>query len=215
MKQISKLLLLVFLACGLHIQAYAQVPELENRGMELSEEDKAEFQQRIADLVKEFQGYLTKIANDKNAPDIRQSAKKAALNLFIGKGESYQFEEIDGSYTSYDPVKMWTSSKYNNRVRAQRMTTYLDNLYALGNRYIIKIQSVDAVRVDNINSVGNGRYVAMAYFVQKYYRYTKDGQLIYTDETTKKVKIYINPIEVGDGIVWKPYMGDVYVVETR
>lgn len=215
MKHISKLVLLVFLLCGLHIQVYSQVSKTENRGMELNEEDKAEFQQRISDLVKEFQGYLTKIANNENSSDIRQSAKKAALNLFIGKGESYKFEEIDGSYTTYDPVKMWTSSKYNNRVRNQRMTSYLDNLYALGNGYIIKIQSVDAVRVDNINSVGNGRYVAMAYFVQKYYRYTKDGKLIYTDETTKKVKIYINPVEVGDGIVWKPYMGDVYVVGTK
>lgn len=215
MKNLSKVLLLLFFACGMQLQAYSQTPVVGERGMELSQEDKLEFQQRIADLVKEFQGYLTKIANDKNEDVTRLSARKAALNLFIGKGEAYNFEEVDGSMTHYDPVKMWTSSKYNSRVRSQLMTSYLDNLYQLGNRYIIKIQSVDAVRVDNITAVGNGKYVAMAYFVQKYYRYTRDGKLIYTDETTKKVKIYINPIEVGDGIVWKPYMGDVYVVSTR
>ena len=215
MKQITKLLLLVLFACGMHLQAYSQSTDAIERGMQLSEEDKQEFQQRIADLVKEFQGYLTKIANDTNGYEVRQSAKKSALNLFIGKGASYSMEEVDGRMKQYDPVKMWTSSKYNSRLRSQLMTSYLNNLYQLGNAFIIKIQSVDAVRVDNINQLPNGRYVAMAYFVQKYSRYTKDGRLIYSDETTKKVKVFINPVEVGDGIVWKAYMGDVYVVETK
>lgn len=215
MKTIAKLLLFVVLACGMCQQSYAQTPDMTDRGMQLSEEEKEEFQQRIVDLVTEFQGYLEKIANSKNGNTVRQSAMKSALNLFIGKGASYTLEGVDGHSTTYDPVKMWTSSKYNSRLRSQFMTSYLNNLIQLGNTYIIKIQGTDVVRVDNINQLANGRYAAVAYFVQKYYRYSKEGRLLYSDETTKKVQIYINPVEVGDGIVWKAYMGDVYVVDTK
>lgn len=181
----------------------------------LTEEDKQEFQQRIKDNILEFQGYLAKIANDRNEPNVRDNAIKAALNLYIGKGNSYSTLDDWGNEVYHDPVRMYTSSKYSNRTRPQWMKAYLANLKALGERYIIKIQTADAVRVDNITPAAGGRYIAVAYFVQKYYRYSRDGQLIYSDETTKKVKVYIDPIEVGDGVIWKALLGDVYVVSTK
>ena len=177
----------------------------------LSEQDKMEFQQRVKDNILEFQSYLSKIANDRNDISVRNNAITAALNLFIEKGRPYT--TVDGK--QHDAVKMYTSSKYSKRSRPQLMTAYLQNLKNLGEKYIITVQTADAVRVDNITPVAGGRYEAMAYFVQKYIRQGKDGHLIYSDETTKKVKIFINPVEVGDGIVWRAFLGDVYVVSTR
>lgn len=194
------------ISCGLTAQ---------NLNATLSEQDKLEFQQRIKDNVMEFQGYLSKIANDKNDLSVRNNAVTAALNLYIGKGNPYATLDDWGNETYHSAVKMYTSSKYSKRQRAQAMSAYLENLKALGEKYIIRVETADAVRVDNITPAAGGRYMAVAYFVQKYYRYTRDGQLIYSDETTKKVKVYIDPIQVGDGVVWKALLGDVYVVSTR
>ena len=181
----------------------------------LSEQDKLEFQERIKDNIMEFQGYLAKIENDQNESSVRDNAIRSALNLYIGKGQSYTIMDDWGNVEQHPAVRMFISSKYSRRSRPQPMSAYLTNLKALGEKYIIRVQSSDAVRVDNITPTTDGRYVAIAYFVQKYYRYTKEGKLLYEDETTKKVKVYIDPIQVGDGIVWKALLGDVYVVSTR
>lgn len=209
MKTINKSILLLALFC------FCITTNAQRLHSTLTEEDKLEFQERIKDNIKEFQGYLAKIANDNNDVIVRDNAIKAALNLYIGKGQPYNTLDDWGNEIGHEPVKMYTSSKYSKHVRPQFMSAYLKNLKSLGERYIIKIQTADAVRVDNITPTSGGRYVAVAYFVQKYYRYSRDGQLIYTDETTKKVKVYIDPIQVGDGTIWKALLGDVYVVSTR
>ena len=205
-KCICVLLCLCTISCTLNAQGLNAI---------LSEQDKQEFQQRIKDNVMEFQGYLSKIANDKNDLSVRNNAIRAALNLYIGKGKPYTSLDDWGNETNHDAVKMYTSSKYSKRLRPQPMSAYLENLKLLGEKYLIRVETADAVRVDNITPAAGGRYVAVAYFVQKYYRYTRDGQLIYVDETTKKVKVYIDPIQVGNGVVWKALLGDVYVVSTR
>ncbi len=59
----------------------------------------------------------------------------------------------------------------------------------------------------------------MAYFCQKFVGY-RDGRVIYSDVTTKKVSVYIEAIEIPmpDGStqkIWNALLGDIYVVSTE
>lgn len=77
----------------------------------------------------------------------------------------------------------------------------------------VVLQSADIVRVDNINKVSDGHYEAMAYFVQKYIAY-RDGKVVYSDITKKKIKVYIEALEIPGGVIWDAKLGDVYVTAT-
>ena len=95
------------------------------------------------------------------------------------------------------------------------MKKYLWNQYNNVHKYgKVVIQSADVVRVDNIHKVSEGHYEAMACFVQKYIAF-KDGRVIYSDITSKKVKVYIEALEIPGGVIWDAKLGDVYVTSTR
>ena len=96
------------------------------------------------------------------------------------------------------------------------MKKYLWNQYTNVHRYgKVKIESADVVRVDNINKVSDGHYEAMAYFCQRYIAYNEGGSVVYSDITTKKIKIYIDALEIPGGVIWEAKLGDVYVTATE
>ena len=183
---------------------------------DLTEDDKIELQHRVKLKVEEFQGYLSDIVNTKLTNTQRKESIQAALDLFIGKGKSYTVENEYGETENRNPVRMQVSSINNDRRRWLPMTKYLSNQYENVHRYgKVEIESADAVRVDNIRKVGDGQYMAVAYFCQKYVGY-RDGRRVYgPDITGKKVIVYISAIETPIGTVWDAKLGDVYVTSTK
>lgn len=181
---------------------------------DLTEEDKTELQVRVKMKVDEFQQYLSDIVNTNLSNNQRRNSITAALALFIGKGEAYTITDEYGETVYKNPVRMQISSINNDRKRWLPMTKYLENQYNNVHRYgRVVIESADAVRVDNIHKVADGRYQAVAYFCQKYIAY-REGRPVYGDVTSKKVIVYISAIDTPYGYVWDAKLGDVYVTST-
>ena len=200
-------LLFTFALLSISLNTFAQ--------HELSEEDKVELQNRVKLKVEEFQGYLSDIVNTKLSDNQRKNQITAALALFIGKGQDYTVVNEYGERENRKAVRMQLSS-LNGSTRWLAMTKYLNNQSSNVHKYRkVVIQSADAVRVDNIHKTADGKYEAVAYFCQKYVAF-RASRIVYSDVTSKKVKVYVDAIEIpGGGVVWDAKLGDVYVTSTN
>lgn len=184
----------------------------------LSDEDKGELQIRVKQKIEDFQMHLGIIASKAGVSENSKNAATAsALELFIGKGQSYEYTDDYGNRKTHEPVKMQTSNRYKT-YPPKLMTQYLRSLRNLTYTKVV-IEAADAVRVDNIFETNDGKYEAIAYFSQKFCGY-RDGRLVYNDVTEKKVKIYVEkeviPTPTGeDQIIWQVLLGDIYVLNTH
>ena len=181
--------------------------------IDLTEEQKDEMGHRVKQKLEAFLLNLPYVANGDR--EVQDEATKATLALFIGKGGPYTMYDAYDNPTPSNGVTMQTASTRKNRYgkptynRPVLMTRYLNNLRGLPYSKV-EITQVGAIRVDNINKVGDGRYQAIAHFCQDFSGY-RDGQLIYHDRTTKSVKIYVEWIDDGGAGTWQVLLGDMRV----
>lgn len=190
--------------------------QAENRGEpKLTDEEKQEFSTRIKQKIEDFQTHLGIISSRESSQNTVNTAVKECLKLFIGKGEKYTTTDAYGNKIENDPVTIQVTSKRGS-IRTNTVKGYLTTLAKNLNKMYTKVNitSSDAVRVDNIHETGDGRYECVAYFFQKFEGY-RDGRLIYTDVTTKKVRVYLDQIEGPIGKTWSIALGDISAVETR
>lgn len=187
---------------------------------ELSSSDKEALQRRVKDKVDEFQFYLGQLADKgSTSSNVKENAYNLSLKLFMGECENYNIYDSDlGKNVSKSAVRMEISSKHRSTKSRTLMKRYLNNLRNNMSYSQIEITDVDIVRVDNIYPVGD-HYECMAYFCQKYVGY-RDGRVVYSDVTTKKVKVYIQAIQIPKAngateIIWNALLGDIYVIETK
>ena len=188
---------------------------------ELTDAQKVEFQNRVKQKVEEFQNALSNIVNVDLRDDIRKENVTNLLKLFMGEGEPYDYydEEADTRVHSTG-VKMQTSSIYKTNNQSQKLKRYIYKLYnpETGKSSLpytkIEIESASAVRVDNIEKVGD-HYECVAYFSQKFIGY-RDGKVWYSDKTSKKIRCYINHIDLPTGKrIFDAKLGDIYVLSTK
>lgn len=208
MKTSKSIYILLFLLTLCSNTAFAQ--------NDLTEEDKEELQERVKQKVEEFQGYLSDIVNTELSDNRRRSSIQSALALFIGKGKPYSVENDYGEKVLRKAVRMQLSSVNRKSLRWLYMTKYLNNQYNNVHNYRkVRIESADAVRVDNIYQTGDGKYQAVAYFCQKYVSYDDHDRISYGDVSRKRVIVYIDAIETPVGTVWDAKLGDIYTIETE
>ena len=187
------------------------------QGVTLSDEDKGELQIRVKQKIEDFLMYLGTIASKGGVSEASKDAATAsALELFIGRGKSYEYIDGYGNRKMHRPVQMQTSNRYR-KYPPKPMTQYLKNLRNLTYPNVV-IEAADAVRVDNIFETPDGRYEAMAYFIQKFHGNGGDRP-DYDDITEKKVKIYVEkeiiPTPSGaNQVIWLVLLGDIYAVKT-
>ena len=187
---------------------------------QLTYSEKEALQRRVKDKVDEFQFYIGQLADKKSTSmEVKNNAYNLALKLFIGECEDYSiYDQELGRDVFKSAVRMETSSRYRSSKSRTLMKRYLNNLRNNQTYTQIEITDADIVRVDNIYRVGD-HYECMAYFCQKYIGY-RDGRIAYSDITTKKVRVYINAIQIpkADGsteTIWNALLGDIYVIETK
>lgn len=190
---------------------------------DLTDEEKNQVKARIIDKLEDFQFFLGEMADKKNSQQVRNSAHKSNVLLFIGKCEPYTVTNLTtGEPERKEAVRMETSSVTNGveRKRSNTMKQYFINI--LNNRAYsnIKIEQSKAVRVDNIRKVGEGKYEAIAHIHQYFTGYGGErNQVIYSDNTEKAVRISIDLDEVptSDGIerVLDIKLGDMKVALTE
>lgn len=188
---------------------------------ELTDAQKQMFQERVKQKVEEFQSAMTNIVNSELRHDIRKENVINLLKLFMGEGDPYDYydEEMDQQIHSAG-VKMQTSSIYSASAKSQKLKNYIFKLYdpKTGRSKLpytkIEIESVSAVRVDNIEKVGD-HYECVAYFSQKFIGY-QDGRIRYSDKTSKKIRCFINHIDLPTGKrIFDAKLGDIYVLSTE
>lgn len=185
---------------------------------ELSQEDKEQLVEKVKQKLDDFLSYLSQIGSKEVNDTYKDEAVKGALDLFIGKGYKYIYEDEWGNQKEHAPVTMQTTNKYGRVYQPKPMTTYLDNMRKL--RYKkVQIERAAAVRVDAITPTGNGnQYKAVAYYYQKFVGVMGDGKT-YFDHTQKKVTIHIERVQIPtpDGTMtsWRVQLGDVAAVETH
>lgn len=210
MKRHIKLIIFLF-AIFISFPAFSQ---------QLTQAEKESLQIRVKNKVDEYQFYLKQLA-DKHSTSaaVKNNAYKLALKLFIGECENYSIYDPDlGRNVTKPAVRMEISSKYRSTKSRVLMKRYLNNLRNNQTYDQIEITDADIVRVDNIYKVGD-HYECMAYFCQKYVGY-RDKRVIYSDITTKKVRVYIQAIQIpkSDGsieTIWNALLGDIYVILTK
>lgn len=211
-KTLFSVLLLVLL-----IPAYAQTSST------LTAKQQEEIIERIKDKLKDFQYYLSIMADKTLSQQVRQNAHKANMLLFIGSCEPYEVTESTGRIERRNAVQMETSSVNSNYVKRQPMKQYFVNI--MNNRMYsnIIIEQADAIRVDNLRKVGEDKYEAVAHICQYFTGYGENGQPKYADKTEKAVKILIshkdNPrINEGEIVcenIFDIKLGDMKVLSTE
>ncbi len=177
-----------------------------------------EFKNIVKQKIEDFHFHSKTIGNRGVSAFRKETAIISALELFIGKGEPFEYTDDFGNRRCHEPVKMHISDK-GRKFPPRLMATYLKNLKKLPYADVI-IEAADVVRIDNIFETGVGKYKAVAYFIQRFCRYNREGKLIFSDVTENKVKICVEKemIPLPDGtekVFWPVYLGDIYALSTH
>jgi len=207
-------LILLFL-CGLSCLA-------QDADSVLTEEEVSTFETSVKHKLDDFLSYLSQIGS-KQVGDMRKDAAvKGALDLFIGKGYKYYYEDEWGNKKEHAPVTMQTTNKYGRTYPPKPMTIYLNNMRKL--RYTeVRIERANALRISEITQINDSCYRAVAYYIEKFFGKTADGQT-YLDFGQKKLFVFLEKQDVDtliptpDGTVIKREfvkLGDISAVESH
>ena len=185
---------------------------------DLTPEQRETIEQRVREKINDFLSYLPEIAakSDKSIEEKQLALKyiDKSLDLFIGEGKKYQYQDQTGIWRWHDAVKMQTTSR--GRIQAPRpMKTYLKHLMALPYKKV-EIDTCQAVRINRkLHKTGDGRYTGSAVFVQAF-RATRDGRLVVNDIDGKQVTIYVERKIIegpsGQQEVWIIKLGDIRII---
>lgn len=201
-------IILAFFLCSLTYIAQAQ---------EMTESEKATLEQRIREQIDDFISYLPDIAAKSNKPYqeklLAQKYIKAALELFIGKGDSYPYIDQNGNSRTHEAVKMQTTSR-GIANRPKLMKRYLSGLINLPYQKV-EVDKCSAVTINkHLYKISEGRYAATAVYLQAF-RAWRDGRLIINDKDAKQVTVYVDKKVIdtpnGSKTYWEIQLGDIRI----
>lgn len=186
----------------------------------LTDEEKEQLRDRILDKLDNFQDFLQTMADKRNSQQVRTAAHDSNIKLFIGECEPYSVFNVWTDIEEQKPaVRMYTSSLNTKNISNQKMKNYFFKIMNNKAYSNIQIEQADAVRVGEIQAVGNGKYIAIAHICQKFIGFSENGTIRYGDVTEKKVKIHIDhsTVRTTDGVedIWDVKLGDIYVTSTH
>ncbi|GAA4419013.1 hypothetical protein GCM10023187_53000 [Nibrella viscosa] len=174
---------------------------------ELSKEQLDEFRELTKRKVNDFTEKLSIIADRKRPLEERIMAKELAMDYFIkwySKGNQHR-------------TPMVQVSNKNGRIRSSPIEQYLNDLL-ITNRFLdINITFYDAAVVSEFEKGVDGDYYATASYFQDFKGYGKDGKLLYSDRTNKKIAITGKSMETSKDLGkldLKVFFGDITVTET-
>lgn len=200
MKALNKFFIAVFAIFSIVSTVSAQTPE----------ETEAMIQKRAAEKVAQMNDYIAFMANKEKSVENRRYYKKKALNLFVGKGFSYEENGVEK-----DGVMMEITSVNRKSVSHKLMRTYFENLINL-NYSNVKIESTEIakIKVSNLQQVEENLYVCTCQYDQAFVA-MRDGRVVYKDITTKRIKCYVTVEDTEDGKEYIIMLGDVTALETK
>lgn len=165
---------------------------------------------RAAEKVAQMNDYISFMASKKKSLDTRKYYKTKALNLFFGKGYSYEENGIEK-----DGVMMEITSVNRKSVSHKLIRIYFDNLINL--KYTdVQITSTEIanIKVSNLQQIDEDLYVCTCQYDQAFVGF-RDGRPVYKDITTKRIKCYVKAEDTEDGTEYIIMLGDVTALETK
>ncbi len=166
---------------------------------------------RCADKVKQMCDYIEYMANPQQKETNRRYYRNAALNLFIGRGNSY---EENGRIR--DGVTMEVTSVSRKNPYSYPIRTYFSNLInrLSYSKVVMQTTDVSAMKVSELQPISDDTYVCTVYFEQSFCGY-RDGRPVYKDITRKRVKCYVKVEQTEDGEEYIVMLGDVTATDTQ
>lgn len=201
MKAQQKLLVALLAIFSLATTTFAQVEGQEEM-----------IKRRAAEKVGQMNDYISFMANKKKPEESRLYYKTKALNLFIGKGFSYEENGV-----TKEGVMMQVTSKNRKSVSTPFIRTYFQNLVTGLRSYTdVKIEATEIadIKVSELRQIDTNLWVCTCQYDQAF-EGVRDGRLIYRDITTKRIKCYVVAEDTEDGWEFIILLGDVYAIETR
>lgn len=167
---------------------------------------------RAAEKVGQMNDYISFMANKKKPEESRLYYRTKALNLFIGKGFSYEENGV-----TKEGVMMQVTSKKRKSVSTPFIRDYFQNLVTGLRSYTdVKIEATEIadIKVSELRQIDTNLWVCTCQYDQAF-EGVRDGRLIYRDITTKRIKCYVVAEDTEDGWEFIILLGDVYAIETR
>ena len=198
------------MACSISISAQTS----------LSEEEVEQAKKRAAEKVSIFTGYVKDIGEKNESLKSRLYYCQEALNLFVGKGDSYTetyYEDSTPRVVKRKGVQMQvTSLRDKSKKTPYLLKKYLNNLANLRySKVEIETTEVAHMKIGNLYKVGDNTYKCTCFFKQAFIGY-KDGKPVYKDITEKKVDCYIFVEDIlGGATEHMVQLGDVTALETQ
>lgn len=183
-------------------EIYAQIDKEQNEILK----------RRAAEKVALMNDYISYMADKSKKEDTRLYYRGKALNLFIAKGLDYEEDGIQKK-----GVIMQITSKTYNTVTDKLMREYFWNLIKGLNYYTqIEISATDAasMKVSDLRHIGDNVYECTCQYIQ-IFTGLRDGKVVYTDRTTKRIKCRVLKEDTEDGTEYVVLLGDVYAISTE
>ena len=167
---------------------------------------------RAAEKVGQMNDYISFMANKKKPEESRLYYRTKALNLFIGKGFSYEENGV-----TKEGVMMQVTSKNRKSVRTPFIRDYFQNLVEGLRSYTdVKIEATEIadIKVSELQQIDTNLWVCTCQYDQAF-EGIRDGRLIYRNITTKRIKCYLTAEDTEDGWEYVIKFGDIYAIATR
>lgn len=182
----------------------------------LTTDEVIEFETIAKNKIDDFLSYLMQIGSKSVSDSRKDIAVSAALDLFIGKGQRFDYEDEWGNKKEHAPVTMQTTNKYGRAYPPKPMTRYLDNMRSFGYKEVT-IERADAVRIGEITQINDSCYRAVAYYIEKFSGKTGEGHT-YLNFEQKKLFVFlekpITSIPTPNGIIKRKIvkLGDIVAI---
>lgn len=162
--------------------------------------------------LKCLQDYFEYMADSHHKISNRRYYRSAALNMFVGHGNSY---EEDGLLCDGVTVSIYSA---NGSFRSKCLVKqFLSNLINRMDhpKYTVIGQDIYSLNVCEFRPISDDLYVNDVYVSLSACYGHRDGRTVYKDITRKRVKWYVKVEQIDDGEEYEVLLGDIIVIERR
>lgn len=163
------------------------------------------------DKLKRLQDYIEYMANPQQKVNNRRYYRTAALNLFVGQGNSY---EKDGLIC--DGVTVSVYSANGSSCKKYLVKQFLSNLINRQDypKYTIN-REVISLDVCEFRPISDDLYISDVYVSLSTCYDHHNGKPLYKDITRKRINWYVKVDQTEDGEEYEVLLGDISVIERR
>ena len=163
------------------------------------------------DKLKRLQDYIEYMANPQQKVNNRRYYRTAALNLFVGQGNSYEKDGLicDGVTVSVYSANGSSCKKYLVKQFLSTLINRQDYPKYTINREVISLD------VCEFRPISDDLYISDVYIsLSACYDHRNDKPL-YKDITRKRINWYVKVEQTDDGEEYEVLLGDIIVIERR